>query len=530
MSDSYLANPTLKRAYISIEWTPDIIQEFVRCSQDINYFIKKYVKIINLDKGLINFDMYSYQEKMANIIVDNRFVIIKTCRQAGKTTTSAAVILWHVLFNDSYTVAILANKLSTAREILARAQRAFENLPKWLQQGVVVWNKTNIELENGSQIIAASTASSAIRGYSINLLYLDEFAFVPRNIQDEFFKSVYPTIISGSSTKVVITSTPNGFDLFYKIWINSIENRNEYINFSVDWWNVPGRDETWRRKTIANTSEDQFKQEFEAEFLGSADTLVAPSKLKTLTFINPLKVLYEDSFNIYEEPIERKSYFCIVDTSRGTGEDSSAFIIFDVSSVPYKIVATYDNSFIDPLYFPEVIYSACKMYNDAYVLVEINDNGQQTADILHNDLEYDNVIFTSTKGRKGQIMGGGFNSTTQKGVRTTKQVKRIGCVNAKTIIEKEQLIINDYNTVNQLSTFIRKKDSYEADMSAHDDLVMCIILFSWATTQTFFKEITDTDVRKKLSEERERKIEEDILPFGIVDDGQSPTDDSPTIL
>ena len=519
MTDNYLANPNLKKAYVPIEFTKEQIKEVIKCSKDINYFINTYVKIINLDEGLVDFDMYPYQEKMAQTIADNRFTVVKTCRQAGKTTTSAAVVLWHVLFNESYTVAILANKLSTAREILARVQRAFEYLPKWLQQGVVVWNKTNIELENGSQIIAASTASSAIRGYSINFLYLDEFAFVPRNIQHDFFTSVYPTIISGTNTKVVITSTPNGFDLFYQLWTNSIEGRNEYANFSVDWWDVPGRDKDWKEKTIANTSEDQFRQEFEAEFLGSSNTLISPNVLRTLAFVTPISTHYEGSLKVYEEPKDTSLYFCVVDTARGVGIDFSAFVIIDASVVPYRVVACYKNNTIAPLVYPEVIYNVAKSYNEAFTLIEINDNGQQIADILHNELEYENTIFTTVKGRAGQVIGGGFSANFQRGVRTTKQVKRIGCANLKTMIEKDKILLNDFDLINEFSTFVQRKSSYEADIGAHDDLVMCLVLFAWATNQTFFKDLTDTDFRKKLLEDREKLITDDILPFGFVDDG-----------
>jgi hypothetical protein len=519
MSDLYLNNPLLKKAYVPIEYTQEQIEEVIKCSKDINYFIKTYTKIINLDRGLINFEMYPFQEDMSRTIADNRFTVIKTCRQAGKTTTSAAVILWHAIFNDSYTIAILANKLSTAREILSRVQRGYENLPKWLQQGVVTWNKTNIELENGSQIIAASTASSAIRGFSINFLYLDEFAFVPRNIQDDFFTSVYPTIISGTNTKVVITSTPNGFDLFYKIWINSVEGRNEYANFSVSWWDVPGRDDEWREKTIANTSEDQFRQEFEAEFLGSANTLISPNVLRSLTFTTPISSHYEGSLTVYKEPEKGGVYFCVVDTSRGVGMDASAFVVIDVSSVPYEVVACYKNNIIDPLVYPDVIHNVVKNYNEAYTLVEINDNGQQIADILHHDYEYEHIIFTSVKGRAGQVIGGGFSSSVQRGVRTTKQVKRIGCSTAKTMIEKEKIKLHDFNLINELSTFIQKGTSYEADIGSHDDLIMCVVLFAWATNQPFFKDLTDTDFRKKLMEDRERLISDDVLPFGFIDDG-----------
>ena len=519
--DNYLANPNLKRAHVPIGFTSEQVEEVIKCSQDVVYFIKNYVKIINLDEGLVPFNMYPFQEDMANTISDNRFTVIKTCRQAGKTTTSAAVILWHVLFNESYTIAILANKLNTAREILSRVQRAYENLPKWMQQGVVVWNKTNIELENGSQIIASSTASSAIRGYSINFLYLDEFAFVPRTIQDDFFTSVYPTIISGSNTKVVITSTPNGFDLFYKIWINSVEGRNEYQNFMVNWWDVPGRDEEWRQKTIANTSEDQFRQEFDAEFLGSANTLISPNILKILAFIDPLSKHYDSALSVYEEPQPGRNYFIVADVSRGVGVDASAFIVYDVTEMPYKVVAAYKNNLIEPILYPEIIYQVAKSYGEAFVMIEINDNGQQIADILHQDLEYENIVYTTVKGRAGQIMGAGFAQNTQRGVRTTKQVKRLGCVNMKTMIEKQQIILNDFHVINELSTFIHKGNGYEAESGAHDDLVMCIVLLAWGTTQTFFKELTDTDFRAKILAEREKMWEDEVLPFAFYDDGQT---------
>lgn len=519
--DTYLANPNLKRAHVPIEFTAEQVEEVIKCSQDVVYFIENYVKIINLDEGLVPFNMYPFQQDMANMITDNRFSVIKTCRQAGKTTTSAAVILWHVLFNESYTIAILANKLSTAREILSRVQRAYENLPMWLQQGVIVWNKTSIELENGSQIIASSTASSAIRGYSINFLYLDEFAFVPRNIQDDFFTSVYPTIISGTNTKVVITSTPNGFDLFYKIWINSVENRNEYSNFMVNWWDVPGRDEEWKQKTIANTSEDQFRQEFDAEFLGSANTLISPNILKILAFIDPKSKHYDGSLSIYEEPEDGRNYFLVADVSRGVGIDSSAFLVYDVTEMPYKVVAAYKNNLIEPILYPEIIYQVARSYREAFVMIEINDNGQQIADILHQDLEYENIVYTTVKGRAGQVLGAGFAPNTQRGVRTTKQVKRLGCVNMKTMIEKQQIILNDFNVINELSTFIHKGNSYEAESGSHDDLVMCIVLLAWATTQTFFKELTDTDFRAKILAEREKMWEDEVLPFAFYDDGQS---------
>lgn len=519
-NDTYLGNPLLKPAHIDIQWTPMQLKEYIRCARDMSYFIKTYVKIVNLDEGLILFDLYPYQEQMVETVDKNRFTIIKTCRQAGKTTTSAAILLWHMLFIENYSVAILANKLQTSREILSRVQRAYEHMPKWLQQGIVSWNKTSMELENGSTAIAAATGSSAIRGMSINFLYLDEFAFVPKNIQEDFFTSVYPTIISGTQTKVVITSTPNGFDLFYKMWMDSTEERNEYANFSVNWWDVPGRDEEWKDKTIANTSEHQFRQEFEAEFIGSSDTLIDPNTLRRLAFRTPIGSYYNDDLKIYKEPETDHVYFCTVDTARGSGIDASAFLIYDLTKTPYEVVAAYTSNLITPLVYPEIIHQVCSNYGECPVLVEINDIGQQIADILHTELEYENVIFTTVKGRRGQQLSGGFTKVMQRGVRTTPQVKRIGCANLKTMVEMDKVILNDFKLINELSVFIRVNSSYEAEPGYHDDLVMCMVLFAWATQQQFFKELTNTDFRRRLMEEKERMIKDDMLPFGLMDDGR----------
>ena len=525
-AEAYRANPLLKKAYVEIEWTPELVKEYVKCSKDIAYFIRTYCKIISLDEGLVAFDLYDFQEGMAKTIADNRFTIIKTPRQAGKTTTSAAVILWHILFNEQYTVGILANKLTTAREILSRVQRAYENLPSWLQQGIFNWSKTTIELENGSQVIAASTSSSAIRGFSINFLYLDEFAFVPRNVQDEFFTSVYPTIISGKNTKVVITSTPNGFDLFYKLWTNSVEGNNEYVSFAVHWSDVPGRDEEWKQKTIANTSEEQFRQEFEAEFIGSQHTLLSASTLSRLAWIRPRHTRLEGTLNVYKEPHVDHHYFCTVDTARGVGIDASAFIVFDLTTYPYEVVAVYSDNTVDPLLYPEIIYDVVKRYNNCYTLIEINDNGQQIADILHYELEYENIIHTKHGGSRGQVINSGFGQgTSSLGVRTTQSVKRIGCANVRTMIENDKLLLNDFDLIREFSTFILKNNTYAAEEGAHDDLVMCTVLLAWATNQPFFKELTNTNFRQKLlNEKNEHDATYDLLPFGIIDDGQDEAD------
>jgi hypothetical protein len=387
-----------------------------------------------------------------------------------------------------------------------------------MQQGIVEWNKGNISLENGSEILASATSSSAIRGTSQNLIYLDEFAFVPNNLQQEFFASVFPTISSGTTSKVVITSTPNGMNMFYKIWIDSEEGRNNYARSEVHWSDVPGRDAKWKEETIKNTSEEQFRQEFECEFLGSSNTLIHPSKLSQLVFHKPL--YSKNGFECYEEPIKDHIYLMTVDTSRGVGLDYSALVVFDVTDIPYKVVGKYRSKDISPLFYPNVIHSIARSYNDAFVLVELNDLGEQVATIVQQDLEYENILTTSVKGRGGQQIGGGFSHRVQLGVKTTKTTKRVGCSNLKDLVENDKLFLNDYDLIQELSTFISKGSSYEADEGHHDDLVMCAVLFSWMVRQSYFIEITDNDVRKRLYEENQRMIEDDVLPFGIIDDGQ----------
>ena len=518
MSETYLGNPNLKRSNVNIEFTEENVAEYIKCAKDPVYFIRNYVQIVNVDRGLIPFNMYDFQQDMVEKFDTNRFVICKLPRQSGKSTTVTAYMLWLVLFNDNQNIAILANKGALARDLLGKIQLAYEHLPKWLQQGIQVWNKGNIELENGSKIVAAATSSSAIRGGSYNLIFLDEFAFVGNNMADEFFSSVYPTISSGTTSKVFIVSTPNGMNHFYKMWTDSEEQRNNYIPIEVNWNEVPGRDSKWRAETIQNTSEEQFRQEFECQFLGSTNTLINPVKLRNLSFHDPIEVW--NDVEIYHKQEIGREYVISVDTSRGLGLDYSAFIVFDISEVPYKVVAKYRNKEISPLLYPSVVYTIGMRYNEAFVMVELNDIGQQVADILHSDLEYENLFITSVRGRGGQRIGGGFTKNIQLGVKTSKTVKSIGCSNLKDLIENDKLIVEDYDTIVELSSFISRKNSYEAEDGTHDDLVMCCVLFAWLVRQEYFKDLTDTDIRTKIYGEKMKMLEDESLAFMVMDDGQ----------
>lgn len=513
----YMGNQKLKRSNVPVNFTKQQVKEYIKCSSDIVYFVRKYVKIVNVDQGIVPFNLWPFQEEMINTFANNRFSICKLPRQVGKTTVTAATILWYILFHENYSVALLAHKLAQAREILGRIQLAYENLPKWMQQGVVEWNKTSVELENGSKILAAATSSSAIRGGSFNLIYLDEFAFVPPHFQGDFFASVYPTISSGNTTKVIITSTPKGLNMFYKMWSEAVDGKNSFVPFEVHWSDVPGRDEKWKEETIRNTSERQFREEFETEFIGSSSTLINPGKLLQLPIIAPLK--YTDDYAVYEDPSipENKNnlYVLIADTSRGVGRDYSAFVVYNVTQLPYKVAARYKNNEISPLIFPNIIHQFAKMYNDAYTCIEVNDNGQQVADILYRELEYENVVMTQMKGRQGQMISGGFANKPTPGVRTTAQVKRIGCTNFKTLVEADKLILGDAEILDELYRFVETGDSFAAEEGAHDDLAMCCVIFAWMTMQPYFREWTDTNVREKIQQDNLKLLDEEFLPFEV---------------
>ena len=517
-NEIYLGNPNLKRANIAQNFTDKQVEEFVKCSQDPVYFIVNYIKIISLDKGLVNFDLYDFQADMVEKFHENRFNIAKLPRQSGKSTVVTAYLLWYTLFNDNVNVAILANKAATAREMLQRLQLSYENLPNWMQQGVVNWNRGSLELENGSKIMAASTSASAVRGMSFNIIFLDEFAFIPTHIADEFFSSVYPTISSGKSTKVIIISTPKGMNMFYKLWHDAEKGKNEYVTTEVHWSQVPGRDAEWKEQTIKNTSEEQFNQEFECEFLGSVNTLITSSKLKILAYDDPLTS--SAGLDIFEEPIEGHDYVCTVDVARGITKDYSAFTIIDTTEIPYKLVAKYRNNKIKPLLFPNIIHQVCTQYNHAYTLVEVNDIGGQVADILQFDLEYDNLLMCSMRGRAGQVVGQGFSgSKVQLGVKMSTTVKKTGCANMKQLIEDDKLVFTDFDIITELTTFIQKGQAWEAEEGCNDDLAMCLVIFSWLATTDYFRELHDSDVRLRMYQEQKEAIEADMAPFGFVSDG-----------
>lgn len=505
--NSYLGNPQIKRDGVSEEWDATKLREYKKCMEDPSYFCKKYVKVIHLDKGLVPFDLYPYQEDMFDHFEENRFSIVLACRQSGKSISSVGYILWYALFHPEKTIAILANKGATAREMLARVTLMLENLPFFLQPGCKALNKGSIELSNNSRIVAAATSGSSIRGMSVNLLFLDEFAFVENAA--EFYTSTYPVVSSGTDTKVIITSTANGIgNTYHKIWEGAVQNVNEYKPFRVDWWDVPGRDERWKEETIANTSQLQFDQEFGNTFFGTGDTLIEGNTLLDLRARQPINLLEGGDLKVYEKPIKDHEYIMTVDVSKGRGQDYSTFTVIDVSQRPFKQVAVYRNNNISPLLYPNIIYKYANLYNEALCVVENNDAGMLVAVGLYQDLEYENMFLESAI--KSDAIG----------VTMTRKVKRIGCSSIKDILENNKLSIVDEETILEISTFVSKGVSFEASDGNHDDLMMNLVMFGYFVSTQSFGDNFDMNIKNLLFEERMAQIEEDLPPFGIIDDGR----------
>tara|TARA_R110002072_G_scaffold268537_1_gene427579 strand:+ start:173 stop:1795 length:1623 start_codon:yes stop_codon:yes gene_type:complete len=504
-NDSYLGNPNVKRDGVVTNWTNDEVKEYAKCMQDPAYFARKYCKVIHLDKGLVPFDLYPYQEKMFNQFNTNRFNIVLACRQSGKSISSVAYLLWFALFNSEKVIAVMANKGATAREMLGRVTLMLENLPFFLQPGCKALNKGSIEFSNNSRIVAAATSGSSIRGMSVNLLYLDEFAFVER--ASEFYTSTYPVVSSGKETKVIITSTANGLgNVFHKIWEGAIQETNEFIPFRVDWWDVPGRDEEWKKATVANTSPVQFDQEFGNTFFGTGDTLINANTLLDLRRHDPLEIT-KDSVKVYNEPIKDHSYVMLVDVAKGRGQDYSTFSVIDISAEPFKQVAVYRNNLISPLLFPNIIYKYANSYNQAMVVIESNDAGMVVCNGLYHDLEYENMYVESAI--KADALG----------ILMTRKVKRIGCSSFKDLLENNKLEIVDEDTIIEISTFTARGSSYEASDGNHDDIVMNLVMFGYFAGTSSFGEMTDINIRDLMFQQRMQEIENDVLDWGFVDDG-----------
>ena len=507
MTDHYMGNPNVKGDGVTQPWTEHDVREYAKCMQDPAYFARTYVKIISLDKGLVNFNLYDYQEKMFEHFADNRFSIVLACRQSGKSISSVVYLLWYAIFHPEKTIAVLANKGATAREMLARVTLALENLPFFLQPGCRALNKGSIEFSNNSRILAAATSGSSIRGMSVNLLFLDEFAFVERAA--EFYTSTYPVVSAGKDTKVIITSTANGIgNQFHKIWEGAVQKTSEYKPFTVNWWDVPGRDEAWKKSTISNTSQLQFDQEFGNTFFGTGDTLIGAETLLNFRATPPKRIIENGSVRIYEDTMPKHDYIMTVDVAKGRGLDYSTFSVIDLTVRPFKQVAVYRNNRISPILFPDIIYKMAKAYNEAYVIIESNDAGQVVCNGLYHDLEYENVHLESAVKRNAI------------GIEMTRKVKRLGCSGIKDLLEEKKLDIVDEDPIMEISTFVSKGQSYEASDGNHDDLMMNLVMFGFFITTQYFSDMTDINLKQMMFEQQMLEIEADMVPFGFIDDGE----------
>jgi len=508
----YLGNKNLKAAGVQIEFEQWQIEEFIKCSQDPLYFIENYAKIVSLDKGIVNFDPFPYQRRIIEAMHNNQNTIGKLFRQAGKSTIVAAYFAWYVLFNDNKTAVILANKATIAKEIFYKVQFMIENLPFWLQQGVVEWNKTSFALENGSRCIAAATSASAVRGMSINMLLLDEFAHLKPNLAEEFTASVFPTISSAKTSKLIIISTPNGLNHYHKLWVEAENGTNGFKTVTGRWQEHPLRDSKWAEEQRQKLGEVKYRQEIECTFEGSSYTLVDGVKLSTMPIATP--IFQKDGLEVFKKPEKDHNYVCIVDVSRGRHQDFSAFTIIDVTQTPYDVVVAYKNNTISTLEIPHIIFNTMRQYNNAFLLIEVNDLGQEVANIIYHEYEYENVYFS--KGNEITQVSG------YPGIRTTKPVKSLGCSVLKDLIEKDQLLLNSHNIIQELSLFVvQKRGSYgTSDPTVNDDLTTTLWLFSWLTKQSIFSEVTNSDVRKLVAAQHDNYVDQTLTPFGFHNDGQ----------
>ena len=506
----FQGNNLIRKAGSPWSYTAWELEEISRCALDPIYFVENYVKVKHVDfERKVPMKLRDYQRRMIVSMHENRYTVSRWPRQAGKSSVVCAYVLFLIIFNSNFGALTTAHQANKARDLVACVKDMFEELPPWLQHGVTEWNKGSIRLENGSRVRASATSSSAGRGDTWNAVLMDEIAFVPSHIADDFLKSVMPTISSGKNTKVFMTSTPKGLNTFYKIWRGAVEGKNGYVPIAVEWDDVPGRDEKFRQETIAQFGQQYWDQEFACAFLGSSLTLISGSKLMTIATDTPIE--QTDTVNLHERPIRGDSYAMTVDVAEGLGGDSSAVVVINISRVPYRIACVYRSNLVDEVSFAGVVHDLARAYNEALVLVETNI-GETVGRILWEDLEYGNIIRTVTKNTQQKM---GTNARSRNGVKMNVQTKRIGCNNLKTLVEQDQLVINDDDIYQELCRFVVKGKSYAAE-SGHDDLAMCLVLFGWMQDQGYVKDLTDVSARLSVARQNQESIERETKPFGFT--------------
>lgn len=510
---SYNANPYLKRAFVNLQFSNWQVDEIIKCMNDPYYFFENYYYVKTPDGIEMLFNPYKYQRLMLDTMLHERFVICRMARQSGKSTIVIAYMLWNILFHQNRDLAILSKTEKDSIGLLTRIKFAYEKLPKWMQQGITRFDQTKIELENKSSITAAATTSAAARGSSYYCVFLDEFAFVPGNMAEEFYTSVYPTISAGKNTKIFIVSTPNGMNLFYRMFDDAERRKSTFVPITFDWTVVPGRDETWKIREIKNIGQEKFDQEYAVQFLGSVNTLIGSQAMHELKKLQIQPIDKRNGLDIFDYVVPGRKYIITVDTSEGVGKDYSAFSVIDVTEKPYVLVAKYRNNREPILTYPNIILSVARRYNDAYVLIEVNDLGSQIASTMFYQFSYDNLICTntSTGSKYGQVAVLGNGKNKRLGLKMSQSTKRVGCANIKDIIESGQLIIRDFDYLVELSNFVKTKDSFAAKEGETDDLVMTLVMFGWLAKQDVFSSMTKTDIQRDWKNQKE----EIHLPFPI---------------
>jgi len=506
-------NPKLKAANATIDYTDEQIQEIVKCMDDFVYFCVNYIKIIDQDSGkVIAFDLYDYQREMAQIYKDEKRVIILAPRQCGKSIFTIAYLLWVGTFNDYKNIILVANKESTAKKTLRKLKEMYFYLPFWMKQGLTEWNKKQISFENGTNIYAESTSSSGNRGDTASIVFLDEAAIIEKNLWDEFYTSVYPTIASVKSAQIIITSTPKGYNHFYQLWSMALNKQNDYKPFRVKWNEVPGRDQNYKTKTVAafgggSKGLRKWRQEFECFFTGSGGTLIEGQVLEDLKPAIILESRMDDKFNIYEYPEEDAQYCLIGDVAEGVGGDYSTCQIFKIDfQNSHKQVATFRDNMIKTNEFNTVIDQICKYYNNALAIVESNTYGREVLNRLVFEDEYENVFFE-------------FDAK-DYGLKMTTLTKKIGNSYLKSNIEDSKIVLVDFETISELSKYVLRSNVYRADDGQHDDLVTPLVLFSYFLSKKELIEnwlTVDNNVIGKTK--MEQQIESELLPVGFINNG-----------
>lgn len=497
-------NPSLFGTNVKFPLSEKHIQEIYKCSTDIFYFIENYVQIFTLDNGWVVPKLRSYQKKLIQHYLDNRFSNVMMGRQSAKSTTTLLFILWKIIFFPDTTVGMAANKESMATENLSRLKDYFENLPIWLKVGVKAWNSTFITLDNGSKVYSAATSGNTFRGLGLSLLFVDEVAFI--DCWDDFSKSVLPTISSGTKSQAIYTTTPKGLNHFYHMWTNGENGKSLFKNFRVEWWEVPGRDEAWKQEMLATLpgGEIEFAQEYACEFLGSSDTLINISSLKMLRYSEVyVRDIFTFGFKRYEEVRECHQYIMTVDPAKD-GLDKFAVHVFDVSKFPFIQVASA-NLNVNYLKMPGVLYEIGTYYNNAFIIIENNEGaGQSVVDKLYDNYEYENLYRDPNK--------------EYYGFRTTSTTRNQILSNLKIFLENNKIYLNDKDTIDQLFVFINRGGKYQADKGYHDDLVMALaILFAPFLHKNMYSDYQSFIA--SLEGEKEEIENLNISTFGFFDAG-----------